>query len=239
MFVARVLNAARLVFAAATRMGLLRRQTMATTHQGDTSRRGANIVGAGRGEGPGPEVMAADTLEGDAVYSSDDEHVGKIDHIMLDVRGGNIAYAVLSTGGFLGIGDTLYAIPWSALTLDTEGKCFILNQTAERVRSAPGFDKNHWPAMAEARWGESIHEYYGSDPYWRSGSDTTADADRLAARMGEASDSPSVSGERRSASSQSSSPTDPSNVGGRMGTAGDAPTTPGSTANDPTGTPKI
>jgi hypothetical protein len=181
--------------------------------------------------------MAADTLEGDAVYSSDDEHLGKIDHIMLDVRGGNIAYAVLSTGGFLGIGDTLYAIPWSALTLDTEGKCFILNQPAERVRSAPGFDKDHWPAMAEARWGESIHEYYGSNPYWRS-DETTADADRLAARMGEAG-SPSVTGERRSVSSQSGAPTDPSNVGGRMGAASDAPMTPGSTANNPTGKPKI
>ena len=72
---------------------------------------GANIVGVGIGAGPGPDVMAASTLDGNKVMSSDGEHVGKISDIMLDIRGGRIAYAVLSTGGFLGMGDTLHAIP--------------------------------------------------------------------------------------------------------------------------------
>jgi sporulation protein YlmC with PRC-barrel domain len=78
-----------------------------------------NLVGIGMGDGPGPDVMAASTLDGNKVMSSDGEHVGKISDIMLDERGGRIAYAVLSSNGFLGVRDTLHAIPWNALTLDT------------------------------------------------------------------------------------------------------------------------
>ena len=127
---------------------------------------GANIVGVGMGAGPGPDVMAASSLDGNKVVSSDGEHVGKISDIMLDVRSGQIAYAVLSTGGFLGIGDTLHAIPWSALTLDTDDKCFVLGASAERIKSAPGFDKDNWPSMADLQWGTTVHEYYNRPPYW-------------------------------------------------------------------------
>ena len=139
---------------------------------------GANIVGSGRdmANGPGPEVMAAATLDGDRVMSSDGHDVGKIKDIMLDIRSGHIAYAVLSTGGFLGIGDKLLAIPWSALTLDTDHKCFVLSLTAERVKNAPGFDKGHWPSMADATWATSIHQYYGREPYWNTGADMSRDS---------------------------------------------------------------
>ena len=131
---------------------------------------GAKIVGSGVGEGPGPgpgpDVMAAATLDGGKVITSDGEDIGKISDIMLDVRGGRIAYAVLSSGGFLGMGHILYAIPWSALTLDTDEKCFRLDITAERIKNAPGFDKDHWPAMSDPQWGSSLHEYYSQRPYW-------------------------------------------------------------------------
>jgi sporulation protein YlmC with PRC-barrel domain len=127
---------------------------------------GANIVGTGIGDGPGPDVMAASTLDGNKVMSSDGEHVGKISDIMLDVRGGRVAYAVLSSGGFLGMGDTLHAIPWSALTLDTDDKCFVLDAPAEHIKNAPGFDKDNWPSMADTQWGTSVHEYYNRTPYW-------------------------------------------------------------------------
>jgi hypothetical protein len=86
--------------------------------------------------------MAAATLDGDKVLSSEGDDIGKIKDIMLDVRSGRIAYAVLSSGGFLGIGDMLLAIPWHALTLDTERKCFQLAMSSERVKNAPGFDKD-------------------------------------------------------------------------------------------------
>ncbi len=128
----------------------------------------ARIVGKGRAtaNGPGPDVMAANTLEGNKVYTADGDDVGRIKHIMLDVRTGRIAYAVLSSGGLLGIGDKLLAIPWSALTLDTDRKRFLLSVAAELIRHAPGFDKDHWPAMADPQWADTLHQYYGRAPYW-------------------------------------------------------------------------
>jgi sporulation protein YlmC with PRC-barrel domain len=137
-----------------------------STPAGAPAAPGANIVGSGVGAGPGPDVMAAATLDGNKVFSSDGEHVGKISDIMLDVRSGRIAYAVLSTGGFLGVGDTLHAIPWSALTLDTDDLCFVIDTPAARIKNAPGFDKHHWPSMADTQWGSSVHAYYNRRPYW-------------------------------------------------------------------------
>jgi sporulation protein YlmC with PRC-barrel domain len=134
----------------------------------DSRATGARIVGE-RGEqtaGPGPEVMAASTLEGDRILSTDGEEVGKVKEIMLDVQGGRIAYVVMSSGGFLGIGDKLLAIPWNALTLDTTRKCFLLSLSSERVKNAPGFDKDRWPSMADRTWATSLHQYYGREPYW-------------------------------------------------------------------------
>jgi sporulation protein YlmC with PRC-barrel domain len=118
------------------------------------------------GDGPGPEVMGAETLTGNPVVNSAGEKLGKVEAIMLDVPSGRIAYAVLSHGGFLGMGDKLFAIPWQAMKLDTRNKCFVLDLPSEVLRDAPGFDKNHWPSMADPAWATGIHEYYDIVPYW-------------------------------------------------------------------------
>ncbi|KAI3600926.1 antigen (plasmid) [Cupriavidus necator H850] len=118
--------------------------------------------------GPGPVIMAADTLDGNLVLGPGGDKLGKINHIMLDVPRGQIAYAVLSFGGFLGVGTKLFAVPWSALTLDTVRKSFVLGIDKERLEAAPGFDQNHWPSMADPQWATSIHEYYGAPPYWKA-----------------------------------------------------------------------
>ncbi|MDF3887286.1 PRC-barrel domain-containing protein [Cupriavidus basilensis] len=119
--------------------------------------------------GPGPFIMAADTLEGNPVLGPGGDKLGKVDHIMLDVPGGRIAYAVLSFGGFLGVGGKLFAVPWSALTLDIQRKSFMLGIDKESLEAAPGFDQDHWPSMADQQWATSIHEYYGTPPYWKEG----------------------------------------------------------------------
>ena len=115
--------------------------------------------------GPGPEVMGADTLIGNDVCNPEGEDLGDIKEIMLDMRSGRVGYAVMSFGGFLGMGEKLFAIPWSALTLDTENKRFVLNVEEERLKNAPGFDTNHWPDMADQAWVTGIHSYYGTRPY--------------------------------------------------------------------------
>ena len=85
---------------------------------------------------------------------------------MLDVPRGRIAYAVMSSGGFLGMGDKLFAIPWSALTLDTDNKCFVLDVDKQRLQDAPGFDKDNWPSTADPDFDSRVHSYYGARPYW-------------------------------------------------------------------------
>jgi sporulation protein YlmC with PRC-barrel domain len=115
-------------------------------------------------EGPGPELMGADTLNGNDVYNQKDEDLGDIKEIMLNMRTGRISYAVLSYGGFLSLGEKLFAVPWEALKLDTKNKRFVLNVDKDRLESAPGFDKDHWPNMADTAWAKGIHSYYGTQP---------------------------------------------------------------------------
>ena len=75
--------------------------------------------------GPGPSLMGADTLIGNDVYNTADESLGTIKELMIEMSTGKIGYAVLSYGGFLGMGDRLFAVPWQALKLDTGNKRFI------------------------------------------------------------------------------------------------------------------
>jgi PRC-barrel domain len=71
-----------------------------------------------------------------------------------------VAYVVLSVGGFLSIGERLFAIPWEALTLDEDRKCFILDVDKRRLENAPGFDQDQWPDMADVSWGSSVSSYW-------------------------------------------------------------------------------
>lgn len=113
-------------------------------------------------KGPGPELMGCNTLTGDDVYNLQDEHLGDIKDILLDMRTGKVAYAVLSHGGVFAIGEKLFAVPWSALTLDTANKRMTLDVAKERIENAPGFDSDDWPDMADMTWAKSIDTYYGA-----------------------------------------------------------------------------
>jgi len=111
-------------------------------------------------------ILAADTLTGDTVVNRQKEDLGTVEHLMIDVEKGRIAYAVLSFGGFLGMGEKLFAVPWSALKVDTGDRQLILDVDKKLLEKAPGFDKAHWPNMADRAWGTEISSYYGAKPYW-------------------------------------------------------------------------
>jgi len=117
-------------------------------------------------------VLSANTLAGDSVRNAAGEDLGTIDEIMIDIPSGRVAYAVLSFGGFLGMGDKLFAVPWSALKVDEDEKCFILNIDKRTVEEAPGFDKDNWPDMSDTAWGTEISSYYRVRPYWEGGGKT-------------------------------------------------------------------
>ncbi len=125
-----------------------------------TSENAARVVGAEEGDGPGPYVMSCETLTGDAIVNGQGDKLGTLAHVMLDVPAGRIAYAVLARGGVLGLGERLHAIPWSALTLDAERHRFVLDVDAERLDKAPGFDRAHWPRMADPAWARGVERFF-------------------------------------------------------------------------------
>ena len=112
------------------------------------------------------KTLSASTLIGDSVRNPDGEDLGSIKEIMLDVHTGRIAYAVLDMGGFLGIGNKLFALPWSTLAIDADKHEFVLNVPKERLKNAPGFDQDDWPDFSDRTWGMEVHTFYHADPYW-------------------------------------------------------------------------
>lgn len=103
--------------------------------------------------------LTATSIMKDKVCNLEGEKLGEIKDIMIDVNVGTIEYVVLQTGGFLGIGEKLFAIPYNVLSIDTENHAFILPQSKEVLENAPGFDKDHWPET-------NNHDYDSYDNYW-------------------------------------------------------------------------
>lgn len=111
-------------------------------------------------------MMSANSLAGDAVRNSAGEDLGRINDFMIDLDNGHIVYAVLSFGGFMGMGDKLFAIPWEALAIDLDEGRFVLNIDRKDLEDAPGFDKNDWPATPNREFVNRVHTHYGYDPYF-------------------------------------------------------------------------
>ena len=111
-------------------------------------------------------VLSAGTLSGDSVKNSAGDDLGTLDEIMIDIPAGRVAYGVLSFGGFLGMGDKLFAVPWSVLRVDEDQKCFILDVDKQTLENAPGFDRDNWPDMSDSSWGSEIYGHYHQSPYW-------------------------------------------------------------------------
>jgi sporulation protein YlmC with PRC-barrel domain len=111
-------------------------------------------------------VLSASTIEGDKVVNRQEEDLGEIKDLMIDLESGRVAYAVLEFGGLLGLGSKLFAVPITAMQVDPSNHRFILDQSKETLKDAPGFDKDNWPDFSDRTWGSSIHTHYGARPYW-------------------------------------------------------------------------
>ena len=113
-----------------------------------------------------PKVLSSSTISSDHVKNASGEDLGKIEDLMIDLDSGRVAYAVLSFGGFLKMGNKLFAVPWEALKVDTANKQFLMNVDKKVLENAPGFDKDNWPDMADPTFGARIYKHYGYKPYW-------------------------------------------------------------------------
>ncbi len=125
-----------------------------------------DIMSAGAAARGGPRVMRSSTIVGSAVRNLNGDDLGKIQELMIDVASGRIAYAVLAYGGFLGMGDKLFAIPWEALMKRSDERQFVLDLDEETLKTAPGFDSDHYPTTADTNWLSDVYTHYGYTPYW-------------------------------------------------------------------------
>lgn len=106
-------------------------------------------------------VLSASSLEGNDVKNAQGDTLGEIKDIMICTESNEVQYYVLSFGGFLGIGDKLFAIPPEAMQLDTKNKCFLLDVQKEQLENAEGFDEDNWPDMADPQFRDRIYNHYG------------------------------------------------------------------------------
>lgn len=105
-------------------------------------------------------LMSAGTIKEDSVKNLEDKDIGSIEELMINPETGKVEYAVLSFGGFLGIGDKYFAIPWEAMDIDRENKVLRLDVTKEHLENAPGFDKDNWPDFSDDTFLHSINKSY-------------------------------------------------------------------------------
>ncbi|CAN5825813.1 hypothetical protein BH24DEI2_BH24DEI2_12860 [soil metagenome] len=111
-------------------------------------------------------TLSASSLIDDKVKNSQDENIGDLKELMIDVQSGRVAYGVLDFGGILGMGNKLFAVPWQAFSVDEENKILRLDVDKDRLKNAEGFDLSSWPDTADTEWGQKIHDYYGYTPHW-------------------------------------------------------------------------
>jgi sporulation protein YlmC with PRC-barrel domain len=127
----------------------------------------------------GPRVHKASTFIGSNVQNTKGESLGTISDLVLDPEAGNIKYAVLSYGGILGLGGKLFAVSWDTLTLQPDGKTFLLNVDQALLETTPGFDKNSWPQQPDPMLQAAVRSPGGAVPpgtgteVGRSGSSST------------------------------------------------------------------
>lgn len=111
-------------------------------------------------------------LIGMNVKNAQNEDLGKIEDLVMDPDGGRVIYAVLSFGGFLGMGDKMFAVPMASLDPTADNKFLTFNVDKDRLKNASGFDKKNWPNMADQRWATETHTFYNERPYWEEPSIT-------------------------------------------------------------------
>jgi hypothetical protein len=124
-----------------------------------------NDPGAGTGTRETGSLISAGKVQGTDVYNTAGEHLGHVEDVMLDKESGEVAYAVMGFGGFLGIGEKYHPLPWSLLTYDVDQGGYVVPLTRDQLRGAPNYDRSEIGAD-DRLWRESVYDYYKVPPYW-------------------------------------------------------------------------
>jgi sporulation protein YlmC with PRC-barrel domain len=115
---------------------------------------------------PSGKLIAANQVQGTSVYDTKLEKLGSVEDVMIDKESGRIAYAVLSFGGFLGIGDRYYPLPWEKLSYNTEIGGYVVDIDPDVLQGAPSFSDQATASWNDDAWGRNVYAYYGVHPYW-------------------------------------------------------------------------
>ncbi len=110
--------------------------------------------------------VKASNFIGTNVVGPQNESLGDVKEVVIDPETGKVVYAVVSFGGFLGMGEKLFAIPFGAFKYNVSENEYVLDVSKEKLQHAPGFDSAHWPSMADENWNREVHKYYTRQPYW-------------------------------------------------------------------------
>ncbi len=111
-------------------------------------------------------LISADKVKGTTVYNTGGEKLGSVEDVMIDKRSGKVVYAVMSFGGFLGIGDRHHPLPWGVLKYDTGEDGYVVALDKKTLEGAPTFGRDETVDWTDRAWGTSLHNYYGIPPYW-------------------------------------------------------------------------
>ena len=113
-------------------------------------------------------LIASDKVEGTPVRRTDGEKIGTIERVMIDKRSGQVAYAVMSFGGFMGIGEDYYPLPWSLLTYNPSLEGYEVNVGEQQLKGAPKYSKHESWDWSDRTRNEKVYDYYGVAPFWGS-----------------------------------------------------------------------
>jgi hypothetical protein len=111
-------------------------------------------------------LISSDKVEGTAVYNRQGEKLGSINSVMIDKVSGQVAYAVMSFGGFLGMGESYHPLPWDVLDYDTRMGGYVVDLDAETLKGGPTYGPDETVDWRDEAWNRRLHDYYGVPPYW-------------------------------------------------------------------------
>jgi hypothetical protein len=111
-------------------------------------------------------LISSDKVDGTTVKNRRAETLGSIYQLMIDKYTGKVAYAVMSFGGFLGIGERYHPLPWSKLTYDQKLGAYVVDLDKRLLEGAPTFGRNETVNWEDRLWGQRVHDYYNVPPYW-------------------------------------------------------------------------
>jgi sporulation protein YlmC with PRC-barrel domain len=111
-------------------------------------------------------LIAADQVQGTTIYNPNGDNLGSVEDVMIDKVSGKIAYAVVGFGGFLGIGNRHYPLPWEKLSYDPAMGGYVVDLDRSVLEGAPSYADNDAVAWNDRAWDEQVYDYYGARPYW-------------------------------------------------------------------------